>query len=629
MRLIWCLYVLWILCSGVTSRHRHQQQRLRQVLTQRLQRINTEVSEWLVLKNEEYRGWLEKSSFASWDYETDLSKENAQKLSKNNVEFAKWKKICVREALDKLKLPGLSYDARHQLRILAYSVDPSDPLQLRKVTEIQTKLEEIYGKGVIEYNGTSLQLEPGISNLFESSRDPKVLSEVWVKWRDVTGKKMANLYTEYVELQNTGAIENGFEDLGDAWRQRSFYETPDLVEMTENLWQEIKPLYVQLHSYVRRKLRAYYVKNHPEYDFPNDGSIPAHLLGDMWAQEWTKIFDLVQPYPEVKEVDMDRVMREKGYNVGNMFRRAEEFYTSLGLFKMVPDFWWHSMLVRPKEKDREVQCHASAFDFYNNDTFRIKMCTEVKMKYFQTIHHEMGHIEYFMAYRGQPTVYRDGANGGFHEAIGDTIALSVQSRKHLQTLGLLEDAVMSEENKRKSDINFLMSQALQKLAFLPFGYLVDRWRWRVFSGEVTPDKYNEEWWKMRLEYQGVTSPVPRTNLDFDPGAKFHVAANSQYIIYFTSFLLQFQFYESMCQASGHTGPLYTCDFYRSKTAGEKLLKMLQLGSSKHWKEALQQLTGDTRIRTDPFKNYFQPLIEFLRKENKGEVGWANAKINWK
>lgn len=629
MKALWRLSVLCMLCTCVAARHRHDnQQRLRQVLQQRRQRIDTEVSEWLTTKNEELRRWLEKISFASWNYETDLSEENAEKLNKVNIDFSQWKSTCVKEASEKLKFPGLSEDARHQLRILSYDIDPSNPEQLRKVNDIQTKLEQIYGRGTVEYNGTTLQLEPGITNLFESSRDPKVLSELWVKWRDATGKKMANLYTEFVELQNTGALEHGFEDLGDAWRQREFFDTPELVQIVEDLWQELRPMYVQLHSYVRRKLETYYAKNHPDFDFPKDGSIPAHLLGNMWAQEWNNIFDIVQPYPEVKEPDMNRALKEKGYNVGNMFRRAEEFYTSLGLYKMVPDFWRHSMLVRPTEKDREVQCHASAFDFYNNDTFRIKMCTEVNMNYFQTIHHEMGHIEYFMAYRHRPTVYREGANGGFHEAIGDTIALSVRSRKHLQTLGLLEDANVSDEEKKKSDINYLMNQALLKLAFLPFGYLVDKWRWRVFSGEITPDKYNEEWWKMRLEYQGVTSPVPRTNADFDPGAKFHVAANSQYIIYFASFLLQFQFYESMCQASGHTGPLYTCDFYRSKEAGEKLLNMLKLGGSKHWKEALKQMTGDTNIRTEPFKKYFQPLIDFLMNENKGDVGWAKAGINW-
>ncbi|XP_061197639.1 angiotensin-converting enzyme-like [Saccostrea echinata] len=628
MRVIWCFLVICILCTNVHSRPR-QQQRLRQLLQQRRQEINVKVSDWLILKNEEYRRWLGKVAFASWNYETDLSKENGRKLNEVNIRFASWQKKCVEEASQKLKIPGLADDTRHQLRILSYDVNPSDPTKLRKMNSIQTKLEEIYGKGTVVFNGTTIQLEPGITNIFDSSRDPAVLSDLWVKWRDATGKKMANLYTEWVELQNTGALEHGFENLGDAWRQKEFFDTPELVEIVEGLWQEIKPLYVQLHSYVRRKLKNYYAQHHPTYDFPNDGSIPAHLLGNMWAQEWDNIFNIVQPYPEVKEPDFDKIMVEKGYNVGNMFRIAEEFYTSIGLYKMVPDFWKRSMLVRPKEKDREVQCHASAFDFYNNDTFRIKMCTEVKMNYFQTIHHEMGHIEYFMAYRNQPAVYRTGANGGFHEAIGDTIALSVRTRKHLQTLGLLEENSVSDEDKMKSDINYLMRQALLKLAFLPFGYLVDKWRWRVFSGEVTPDKYNEEWWKMRLEYQGVTSPVPRTITDFDPGAKFHVAANAQYIVYFTSFILQFQFYEAMCNASGHQGPLYTCDFYRSKEAGLKLLNMLKLGGSKHWKEALQQMTGKSKIDTEPFKKYFQPLTDFLKKENKGEVGWAKANINWK
>ncbi|ESO96402.1 hypothetical protein LOTGIDRAFT_115941 [Lottia gigantea] len=478
-------------------------------------------------------------------------------------------------------------------------------------------MTSIYNKGrVCTVSGRPcLPLEPDLTDLMSNSRDPKQLLEAWVGWRDVT-RPIKPLYTNFVNLKNIGAVENGYSDYGAYWRDELFGDTPDLEEMAAKLWVEVEPLYTHLHAYVRSKLRDFYGDN---VDIEEDGGIPAHILGNMWGQNWAGIYEIVKPYNTVdtnRQVE-DRLKEE--YDVNGMFRLAEEFYSSIGLYNMTDKFWNNSMLSKPA--DREVQCHASAFDLYQPGDFRIKMCSEVNLDYFQTIHHEMGHVEYYMAYESQPLVYRNGANSAFHEAVGDTIALSVRSRKHLETIGLLDEDTLDDD---ESDINTLLLHALNKISFLPFGYLVDKWRYDVFRGEITHHDYNEKWWDLRYEYQGISPPVERKAYGFDPGAKFHIPSNSPYISYFFSFILQFQFYQRMCELSGHQGALHTCDFYGSEEAGSKFREMLALGSSIPWPEALERFTGSREVSAKPLLEYFQPLMNWLEEvneENESIVGW--------
>jgi len=286
---------------------------------------------------------------------------------------------------------------------------------------------------------------------------------------------------------------------------------------------------------------------------------------------------------------------------------------------MPQPFWDKSMLTKPD--DRDVVCHASAWDFYNRVDFRIKQCTEVDMGWLTTTHHEMGHVEYYLQYKDQPVVFRRGANPGFHEAIGDTLALSVATPEHLQLIGLAPDFVDNTEG----DLNFLMNQALQKIAFIPFGYLIDQWRWDLFSGQFDKSEYNERWWDVRCRYQGVSPPVTRDGSDFDPGAKYHVPAGVPYIRYFVSTILQFQFYQSLCQTAGNTGPLHRCDFYNSKEAGTKLGNMLAVGSSIPWPDALELVAGTREMSVQPLLEYFRPLRVWLEEQNAGyPKGWTDA-----
>jgi peptidyl-dipeptidase A len=250
------------------------------------------------------------------------------------------------------------------------------------------------------------------------------------------------------------------------------------------------------------------------------------------------------------------------------------------------------------------------------DDLRLKMCIDITAEDFATIHHELGHNFYQRAYNTQPFLFRDSANDGFHEAVGDTIALSV-TPEYLVKIGLLD-----KPPDASRDIGLLLRKALEKVAFLPFGLLIDQWRWKVFSGEIPPDKYNQAWWQLRLKYQGLAPPVARSEEDFDPAAKYHVAANVPYTRYFLAFILQFQFHRALAKTAGCMVPLNRCSIYDNREAGKRLNSMLEMGMSRPWPDALEALTGQRQMDATAIRDYFAPLQKWLDEQNRGKpVGW--------
>ncbi|XP_069012000.1 angiotensin-converting enzyme isoform X2 [Embiotoca jacksoni] len=558
---------------------------------------------------------------ASWKYNTDINEANKKAMLEKNLEMSghtlkygqrarQYDTTDFQDASVKRIIKKLSDIERAALT----------SEQLEEYNNLLSNMETKYSVAeVCRDNGTCHPLDPDLQKIMAESRDYDELLFAWKGWRDAAGKVLRQDYKRYVELANKAATLNGHADNGAFWR--SLYETPTFEEDLESLWKELEPLYQNVHAYVRRAL---YKKYGPQY-INLKGPIPAHLLGNMWAQTWSGIMDLVIPYPHATQVDATPAMVEKKWNSTMMFQESDRFFTSLGLMEMPKEFWDKSMLEKPTD-GRQVVCHASAWDFYNRKDFRIKQCTVVTMDDLITVHHEMGHVQYFLQYKDQPVSFRDGANPGFHEAIGDVLALSVSTPKHLQIIGLLDKV----ENNPESEINFLMSMALDKIAFLPFGYLMDQWRWKVFDGRIPQTEYNKEWWNLRMKYQGLCPPVTRTEDDFDPGAKFHIPANVPYVRYFVSFIVQFQFHKALCDAAKHVGPLHTCDIYKSKEAGKLLGDLMKLGFSKPWPEAMAMITGQSKMTAQPLMQYFQPLIKWLEEENnknKDIRGWPE--YDWK
>jgi peptidyl-dipeptidase A len=512
---------------------------------------------------------------------------------------------------DTLDLPA---DQRRQMTVLKTSlvmVTPADPKESEELTTTMARLESAYGKGKWcadpKEPDTCLNIDD-VTKVMAESRDPKRLRTVWEGWHTIS-PPMKKDYTRFVELSNKGAREIGFKDTGAMWRSKYDMPPDDFAKELDRLWTQVQPLYLKLHAYVRMKL-------HEKYGdlVPASGPIPAYLLGNIWAQDWTNIYPLVAPAGADPGYSLTDILKKRNMSPLDMVRTGERFYTSVGLAPLPKTFWERSLFVRPK--DRDVVCHASAWDIDNEEDLRIKMCIEQTAEDFTTIHHELGHNFYQRAYKGQPVIFRDSANDGFHEAIGDTIALSV-TPEYLVRIGLLGKAPDASR-----DLGLLMNRALEKVAFLPFGLLIDQWRWKVFSGEVTPEQYNKAWWDLRLKYQGIAPPAMRGEEFFDPGAKYHIPDNTPYSRYFMSFILQFQFHRALAKIAGCTDPLNRCSIYESKEAGSRLNAMLSMGLSKPWPDALEALTGARQMDATAILDYFAPLSKWLDEQLAGKpVGW--------
>jgi peptidyl-dipeptidase A len=506
---------------------------------------------------------------------------------------------------DSLNLPS---DTARKLKLLKLALTlpaPNNPAEREELTKIAVSMESDYGKGKFcpdGENGKCLSLDE-MEEILATSRDPEELKRVWAGWRTVA-PSYRQRYARFVELANKGAREMGFKDAGAMWRSKYDMKPDEFAAEMERLWLQVKPLYDSLYAYTRKQLG----KKYGNKIVPENGMIPAHLLGNMWSQTWGNIYPLLKPPVGDPGYDLTEILKRKNTDARQMVKYGEGFFTSLGFAPLPQTFWQRSLFTKPQ--DREVVCHASAWDVDAQKDVRIKMCIKINDEDFVTVHHELGHNFYQMAYAPQPYLYQDSANDGFHEAIGDTIALSV-TPEYLKQLGFIN--TVPDEN---SDIGFLLKMALDKIAFLPFGYLVDQWRWKVFSGEVKPEEYNKAWWDLVAKYQRLTPPVPRSEKDFDAGAKYHIAANVPYARYFLATILQFQFHRALLRIAGYKGALHRGSIYGNKEAGARLKQMLAMGQSRPWPEALKALTGEDRMDATAILDYFAPLKKWLDEQNK-------------
>ncbi|KAI9205878.1 peptidyl-dipeptidase A [Polychytrium aggregatum] len=542
---------------------------------------------------------------ASWEYETDITDEHGQRAVEAQMVFNQALQNILNQIGD---YHGSNDDEKRQLELLSLMVgNPKDPEDQRVLSAIEADMVSIYSTANVD----GLSLDPDLVKIMAYSRDYDELKHAYLGWRNATGPRMKGLYTAFIDLLNKGARQGGFEDTGELWRSQYDMKPKKFEKMIDKVWKQVLPLYRELHCYTRAKL----VEKYGADRFGNDGLIPAHLLGNMWSQDWSTIFDILVPFPDTKPIDVTKALIEQNYSAEAMHRLSESFYHSLGYDKLPQSFWEKSMLTKPS--DREVVCHASAWDFGNND-LRIKMCTNVNQEDLFTVHHEQGHLYYDHYYRHLPYLYRSGAADFFHEAIGDTAVLSVVVPKHLKEIGLIEGEI---EDSWQQTINYQMLVALSKVAVLPWAFLVDKWRWQVMSGQVPPHKYQQEWDSLLEKYQGIKRPEPADVDSFDPGAKYHIPANTPYMRYFGAAVIQFQFHHGLCKAAGHKGPLHECSIYKNKDVGKKFRHMLEIGSSQPWTKAVEAgsaglydtLDGSALIK------YFEPLLEYLKKANKKNV----------
>lgn len=506
---------------------------------------------------------------------------------------------------------------------------------LSEMLEISSQMKSFYSKYHTVENQT---LEPNVMKVFKSSKNYWELRHYWQHWFDGFSTQKEN-FIKFYKIDEKACKMNGFKNCAESWRSSYVtenYSDEDFLENLEEMWVVLKPLYQKLHAYVRFHLSEFYGQDLVS----KTGPIPSHLFGNPWAQTWDTLYESLPgiiPYPDQPSMDITKTMVEQNYDAERIFKTAENFFVSLGMPNMTEKFWDHSVIEKPIDPDHAgMVCHPSAWDFFSpsNGTddgdFRIKTCTNVNQENFVIIHHEMGHIAYFQQYKDQHAVFRAGANPGFHEAVGDTISLAAGTPSYLEKVGLLESGSGSASNstseEERRNINYLMKTALFKIAFLPFGYLIDQYRWKIFDGTTSPKNFQKSWDELRLKYQGIIPPIQRSENNFDPAGKYHVSADVTYMMYFVSFVNQFSFYESMCKVAGEypKKPLYNCDFYQNKQAGEMLMSALKLGSSKPWPEVMEIFTGQKDMSTSSILKYFEPLSEWLDgylKDHEIAVGW--------
>lgn len=595
--------------------------------------------------NADIRKYYAESTAADWASMTYIIDDTQLVASKSSERGLLRLNGYLEEAkrFDGLTLSPATARALHLLKLGTAMPAPKDPKKLAELTTVATKMVGDYGSAKYCSQQDGNEECRQIGALSQVLADPKSSYDeqldAWNGWH-AAFKPMRADYERFATLINDGAREMGFADAGALWRS-GYDMPPDAFKAeTDRLWNQVKPLYTDLQCYVRGKL----VEKYGEKGQVN-GMLPAHLTGNLWQQEWNNLWPLVQPY-HTESLDVDSALKtqreaelqriksafkgtptlaqsfqfERDADLAiakKMTERAEDFYVSLGMRKLPDSFWTHSQLIKPLERD--VVCHASAWDMNMQSDVRIKMCIEPRGEEYRTIYHELGHLYYDLAYNPQPPIFQGGAHDGFHEAIGDTILLAM-TPAYLNSIGMVDKPSQGKE----AVINAQMKMALGKVAFLPFGLMIDRWRWGVFDGSITPDHYNQAWWELKAKYQGVAPVTPRGEEFFDPGAKYHVPANTPYTRYFLANILQFQFYKSLCETAGYKGPLNECNFYGNKAAGAKYLAMLEKGQSQPWQDTLKELTGGRDMDARAILEYFAPLQAWLKQQNKGQTcGWSS------
>jgi peptidyl-dipeptidase A len=560
----------------------------------------------------ELAAFSEVENRTAWAFETNINYDTEwllQRVATQGTEM----RVRLASGAGRFANVDLPADTRRKVDLLRLSLVLPAPQRegaAAELAEITTGLSSTYSTGRIDYQGAQVTLDD-LETWMGTERNPARLQEMWTKWHAIA-PPMADDYARMVEIANEGARELGFDNVGQMWLSNYDMPAADMEAEVQRLWGQMQPFYEQLHCYVRGRLSAHY----GEAVQPATGPIRADILGNMWAQDWQGLMPIVRPAGGRPTYDTTQLLTRARLTPVTMTEAAERFYTSMGLAELPDTFWERSMLTRPR--DREVVCHASAWDLDNREDIRVKQCIQINAEHFQTIHHELGHNYYQRAYMDQPYLYKNGAHDGFHEAIGDFIALNI-TPEYLAQIGLLQ---RNRIPPASADTSLLMEQALSKIAFLPFALTMDQWRWQVFDGRTTPAEYNADWWALRLRNQGIAPPAPRPADAFDPGAKYHIPNNVPYLRYFLSYVLQFQFYEAACRQAGWEGPLHRCTVYGNREVGERFNAMLEMGQSRPWPDALEAFTGTRQMDGSSMVRYFTPLMTYMQEQNRGqECGW--------
>jgi len=441
-----------------------------------------------------------------------------------------------------------------------------------------------------------------IDNLLERSRDLDERRRAWEASKEI-GKELRGGLAELQKLRNAVAREMGYSSFHALQVADYDLTVAEMDALLQGFLRDTRPLYAQLHTWVKHELAKRYGVP------PPPGAIPAHWINNRWAQNWTGI---------VEAANLDRYF--EGREPSWILKQAEAFYVSLGFGPLPDSFWKKSDLYPvPVGEKRKKNSHGSAWHIDLGSDVRSLMSVEPNTRWFKTTHHELGHIYYYLSYTRPevPPLLRAGANRAFHEGIGELIAIASLQTPYLKAAGILPP------EKEIETIPFLLNEALaETVPFIAWSVgVMSRWEEDLYEKDLSAGEYNARWWRYKKENQGIEPPSPRGEEYCDPASKTHINDDpAQYYDYAIATVLKYQLHDHIARKILKQDPR-SANYYGSKEVGDFLKSILKQGATRPWREVLREATGED-LSTKALLEYFRPLQEWLEKENAGrKIGW--------
>ena len=511
--------------------------------------------------------------------------------SKENIEKA-------REFLS--KKDQLSEIQVKQLERILYAA-ANNPQTVPELVEKRIKaeaeqVEKLYG---FNFSLRGKDISPNdMDEILRTSSDPDERLAVWTASKEV-GKDLKSGLADLKELRNKTVQALGYDDYF-AYQVSDYgMSTAEMMALNQRLVSELLPLYRELHTYARYELaKRYGVKEVPDM-------LPAHWLPNRWGQDWNAMVN-------VEGVDLDGALSDKPREW--LMEQGERFYKSLGFGPLPASYWEKSSLYPlPEDAGYKKNNHASAWHMDLQEDVRCLMSIVPNRDMYETVHHELGHIYYFMAYTNPnvPPLLREGANRAYHEGIGSLMGLAAMQKPFLAGLELIPESAGSD------DMQSLLKEALNYVVFIPWSAgVMTEFEHDLYATDLSADQYTARWWDLKKKYQGIVAPNERGPEYCDPASKTHINNDAaQYYDYALSFVLLFQLHDHIAGKILHQDPRAT-NYYGSKEVGTFLQGILEKGASGDWRKMLKEKTGED-LSARAMLSYFEPLMGYLKEQNKG------------
>ncbi|UYZ63832.1 M2 family metallopeptidase [Hymenobacter weizhouensis] len=466
----------------------------------------------------------------------------------------------------------------------------------RRIKAETAQTEKLYGFDY-KYAGKSVTTND-LDELLRKERNPLKRQQIWEASKAI-GPTLKDGLLNLRELRNQTVQALGYPDYFTYQASDYGLSREEMMQLVRKINEELRPLYRELHTYARYELaKKYGVKQVPDY-------LPASWLPNRWGQDWSAMVD-------VQGLNIDPVLAKKGAEW--QVQQAERFYQSLGFPALPQSFYEKSSLYPlPKDATYKKNNHASAWHLDLNQDVRSLMSVEGNTEWYETTHHELGHIYYYLTYTNPqvPVLLRQGANRAYHEAMGSLMGLAATQKPFLAGLSLVD------ANAKTDQTQTLLKEALNYAVFIPFASgVMSEWENSFYADKLPADQLNARWWQLCKQYQGIVPPTARGENYLDPATKTHINDDpAQYYDYALSYVILFQLHDHIAKKILKQDP-HATNYYGSKEVGQFLADIMRPGSSKDWRTVLKEKTGED-LSARAMVEYFEPLMAYLKQQNKG------------